>query len=198
MVLSNTEILKGIEDGLFSISPLHERIAGKPPFNSTSVDLRLSNEVFVPEKQSAPVQLDLSKPGIAGFLLKHSKKYKLTEEQPFTLKPNQLVITNTLEKVSFVSKNPKVYYSARVEGKSSLARCGILIHFTAPTIHTFFEGPITLEVINLGSHDFLLKPGMFICQLVIEEVKGIPAEAPNQFSGQKDAVGTVKKGKRKK
>jgi deoxycytidine triphosphate deaminase len=37
-----------------------------------------------------------------------------------------------------------------VEGKSSYARCGLLVHFTAPTIHTGFAGTITLELINLG------------------------------------------------
>ena len=72
-----------------------------------------------------------------------------------------------------------------------MTRCGILIHFTAPTIHAGFEGTITLEIINLGPIEFLLYPDMRICQLIIEEVKGIPTDAPNQFRGQKDAVGVL-------
>jgi dCTP deaminase len=78
-----------------------------------------------------------------------------------------------------------------VEGKSSLARCGILIHFTAPTIHAGFNGTITLEIINLGPVRFLLTPGLFICQLIIEEIQGAPANAPNQFRGQTGAAGVV-------
>ncbi|HWY76967.1 MAG TPA: hypothetical protein VN281_15195, partial [Verrucomicrobiae bacterium] len=79
--------------------------------------------------------------------------------------------------------------SARVEGKSSLARCGVIVHFTAPTIHAGFEGTITLEMINLGPLNFLLYPDIYICQLIIEEVKGIPTETPNQFKGQNHPAG---------
>jgi deoxycytidine triphosphate deaminase len=44
-------------------------------------------------------------------------------------------------------------------------------------------------MINLGEMDFLLCPGMHICQLIIEEVKGRPQEAPNQFTGQLTPAG---------
>lgn len=100
-------------------------------------------------------------------------------------------MTNTLERVSFPIREDQQCYSARVEGKSSLARCGILIHFTAPTIHAGFEGTITLEMINMSVHNFLLYPGMYICQLIIEEVRGSPISAPNQFIGQTRPAGVV-------
>jgi dCTP deaminase len=79
-----------------------------------------------------------------------------------------IMCANTLERVNFRVRQDQQCYSARVEGKSSLARCGILIHFTAPTIHAGFEGRITLEMINMGVHNLLLYPGMFVCQLIIE------------------------------
>jgi deoxycytidine triphosphate deaminase len=46
-------------------------------------------------------------------------------------------------------------------------------------------------MINLGPTEILLKPGMSICQLIIEEVKGIPVQAPNQFTGQQNVVGNL-------
>lgn len=52
-------------------------------------------------------------------------------------------------------------------------------------------GPITLEIINFGVADFLLHPSMYICQLIIEEVRGSPTDAPNQFKGQINPVGGV-------
>ena len=61
--------------------------------------------------------------------------------------------------------------------------------FTAPTIHAGFEGTITLEIINLGFAPFLLRPDLSICQLIIEEVKGLPTLAPNQFLGQSTPEG---------
>ena len=96
----------------------------------------------------------------------------------------------TLETVSFpLNSAGDICYSARVEGKSSLARCGMLVHFTAPTIHSGFYGPITLEIINLGASGILLYPEMFVCQLIIEEVRGQPVDAPNQFRGQQGPTG---------
>lgn len=74
--------------------------------------------------------------------------------------------------------------AARVEGKSSLARIGIGVHITAPTIHAgfgyrpndpAFEGnPIQLEIWNAGPLKVRLVKGLRICQLIFEEVHGTP------------------------
>jgi dCTP deaminase len=139
--------------------------------------------------QGGPFQIDLSRGGIARHLAQNSTRHRITTDQPFSLRPNTLVLARTLEKVAFPTLENEICYSARVEGKSSLARCGILVHFTAPTIHAGFSGSITLEIINLGPQSFLLTQSMFVCQLIIEEVKGRPADAPNQFRGQTTAAG---------
>lgn len=190
MILSNIEIIRCLESGAFSISSLAGTDPTEAPFNTSSVDLRLGDEILVPE-ESSPVQLDLRQPGIAQFWAKHSVSHKITEAQPFSLKPNKLVLAKTLERVDFPINPDSTCFSARVEGRSSLARCGILVHFTAPTIHAGFAGTITLEIINLGTHTFLLIPGMYVCQLIIEEVKGCPVNAPNQFKGQSSPAGVV-------
>jgi len=191
MVLSNVEIVKALESGVFKINGLLARDPSERPFNASAVDLRLGNEIVIP-KCDHPIQLDLRRGGIARFWAQNSEKLKIREDNPFSLTPNRFVLANTLETVEFpIHPEGRQCYSARIEGKSSLARCGILVHFTAPTIHAGYGGPITLEMINLGTVDFLLIPGMAICQLIIEEVKGSPTEAPNQFKGQINAVGEV-------
>jgi len=64
--------------------------------------------------------------------------------------------------------------AARVEGKSSMARLGVSVHVTAPTIHCGFSGPIQLEMFNFGPHNIILDAGMNICQLVFEQTLGTP------------------------
>lgn len=190
MILSNVEIVRCLTDGAFSIYPLLRMDPTQAPFNTSAVDLRLGNEILEPD-ESSPVQLDLRKPGIAQFWAKQSTSHQITEHQPYSLVPRKLVLARTFETVSFPLNSSGICYSARVEGKSSLARCGILVHFTAPTIHAGYSGSITLEIINFGAYDFLLIPGMSVCQLIIEEVKGCPVEAPNQFKGQSNPAGVV-------
>ena len=117
--------------------------------------------------------------------------------QGYRLEPGILVLGRTLETIrlplpdDYAATAPgKPCLGARVEGKSSRARFGILIHFTAPTIHAGFEGPITLEIMNLGKQPFVLYPDMPICQLVIEEVQGLPTPNESQFQGQATPAGT--------
>jgi dCTP deaminase len=192
MILSNVEIINCINLGYFSIRPLAGTDPTKPPFNTSAVDLRLSDEIFEPDQSLLPFQLDLTTRGIAQHLRKHGKLITMSANQPYSLEPKMLVLAKTREVVSFpLSQNGSgVTYSARVEGRSSLARCGVLVHFTAPTIHAGFHGTITLEIINLGAQRLLLKPDLYACQLIIEEVKGSPLDAPNQFKGQNTATGT--------
>ena len=188
MILSNVEIIKCIQEQRFSIDPLAGTNPQQPPFNTSAVDLRLYNEITVPTQDGA-FQVDVTRGKIAQHFARNSERRVITQDQPYSLEPNKFILARTLQKVNFPILDAEICYSARVEGKSSLARCGILIHFTAPTIHAGFSGSITLEIINLGPQAFLLKPDMFVCQLIIEEVKGRPADAPNQFRGQTTAAG---------
>lgn len=189
MTLSNTEIAAALAAGLFSIDPAPVGDPDQPPYNTSAIDLHLSPQLRIP-KTNQPVAIDLKDGGIAPFLAANSDSYTLSDAQPFRLKRNQFVLANMTERVAFPLQTDATSYAARVEGRSSLARCGILVHFTAPTIHAGFAGTITLEIINLGFTAFLLRPGLPICQLIIEEVRGAPALAPNQFLGQANPEGT--------
>lgn len=62
-----------------------------------------------------------------------------------------------------------------VDGKSTRARAGILVHLTAPTIHTTWNGKITLEIVNLGPFDLVLEENDVIAQLIVAKVTSPPA-----------------------
>jgi len=71
----------------------------------------------------------------------------------------------------------------------------MLVHFTAPTLHAYWQGRITLEIINLGSLPIILYPHAAICQLIIESVKGSPIakfKEDEQFFGQNAPKCTLK------
>jgi dCTP deaminase len=90
---------------------------------------------------------------------------------------------------------PRSRLAARVEGKSSLARLGLGIHVTAPTIHAGFGykendssyqgSPLQLEIWNVGRLSIILDAGMPICQLIFEWVDGTPEQGyRGQFTVQ--------------
>jgi dCTP deaminase len=81
--------------------------------------------------------------------------------------------------------------AARVEGKSSLARLGLGIHVTAPTIHVGFRGQFQLEMFNAGPQTIILDAGMKICQLIFEQTSGTPEKGySGVFAGQKALLPT--------
>ena len=190
MILSNVAILRAIRDGRLQIGDLKgTENPGEPPFQTTAIDLHLGDTIAVP-RGPAPAAFDLRKSGlIRQYLDANSDRYAITEQQPFILQPSTLVLASTREQVAFPIVPGKPALSARVEGRSSVARCGILVHFTAPTIHARFLGTIALEIICLGKSPFLLSPGMAICQLIIERVEGKVIPTANQFLGQSTPTG---------
>jgi dCTP deaminase len=101
----------------------------------------------------------------------------------YVLLPSTFLLSWTREKLS-LPINSRL--AARVEGRSSLARLGIGIHLTAPTIHAWFVGPIQLEMFNFGQFEIVLNSGMKICQLILEQTMGTPqAGYTGQFFDQK-------------
>ena len=100
------------------------------------------------------------------------------------LERNRFVLGRTRERVELPIQPGSPALAARIEGRSSYARCGLLVHFTAPTIHSGFAGNITLELVNLGPYPILLYAGAYVCQLIVEEVIGEPFRNVGQFHGQ--------------
>jgi dCTP deaminase len=193
MILSNTSIHEAIDQGRLLITPEplpRTKTGGGPcPYQTSSVDLRLGNEVSW--FKDIPASVDFRRGGFADLFGPNSESRTITQDQPYTLSRNKLVLAKTLEHIELPIMQSGSSLAARVEGKSSFARCGLLVHFTAPTIHSGFKGTITLELINFGPLDILLYPGMPICQLIVEQVDGVPFRNDSQFQGQSRAGGKV-------
>jgi len=86
--------------------------------------------------------------------------------------PNEFVLGQTLEWVEWTDD-----LAARVDGRSSLGRLGLVIHSTAGHVDAGWRGSLTLELRNIGMVPILLYPKMRICQLVFETLTS-PAEQP--------------------
>jgi dCTP deaminase len=121
-------------------------------------------------------------PGAPGYnsedIIRQLTDPKTIPNTGYRLEPGILTLAWTRE---YVGLSLLTRIAARVEGRSSLARMGVGVHVTAPTIHAGFAGPIQLEIINHGSMPLLLRPGMRICQLIFETTLGTPEKG---YTGQ--------------
>ena len=194
MILSNVELHRALDDGRLVIKP--EPKPRRPavgqaecPYNTHSVDLRLAPEISVPP--SGPFIYDPNSPGVSGFIYQVANRIQLDDDRTYTLRPNHFVLGMTQEWIGLPILTGQACLAARIEGKSSRARLGLLVHFTAPTVHPGFEGNLTLEIINLGHAEILLRPGMAIAQLIVEQVLGTPFENPSQFQNQSTPEGVA-------
>jgi dCTP deaminase len=187
-VLSDRAIVAALPSGRLRIDPHPAPGPGSKdsPFGTCSVDLRLSSILHVP-RQGLQLGIDVRGP-ITSTL---DALYERREIPPegFLLRPNQFVLGRTIEEVSLPLADSCL--AARVEGRSSFARAGLLVHFTAPTIHAGFEGRIALEMINLGEFPLVLRMASPICQLIVETVEGVPIGRDSQFQGQASATGAL-------
>jgi dCTP deaminase len=201
MILSNSAIFEALDDGRLVISPEPSprfAIPGqpKPPYGTSAVDLTLGPNLAIP-RSGAQVAIDLRHGGdVISTLSTLTEPRTIDPVQGFTIRRGDFVLAQTAEDVSLplfenltAEALTRPTLAARVEGKSSRARFGLLVHFTAPTIHAGWSGPITLEIMCLGPSPFILYPGLPICQLVIEQVAGIATDNPSQFQQQVTPVG---------
>jgi len=181
VILTDREIKLALEKRLIVIDP--------PPaanaFSSTAVDLTLDEHISELkdgegglEQAVDPSHQDFQSEKTLELI---SKKVDIPRDG-YLLRPNILLLAWTREYVNLVSHNR---VAARVEGKSSLARFGLGIHVTAPTIHAGFDGRVRLEMVNHGRIPIRLRTGMRICQLIFEQTLGTPDKGyQGQFSGQ--------------
>lgn len=180
MILTDLEIQNLIKKKLISIEPKPSIDA----YDSTAVDLTLDPLIRVFRPGTDGLIIDPSAPGYkVTELIRGATDPVTITDQGWDMPRGKLVLAWTKERVDL---NLKGKVAARVEGKSGLARIGLGVHVTAPTIHAGFPGTIQLELVNHGPMSIKLRPGMAICQLIIETIKGTPSKAHNsQFAGQK-------------
>jgi dCTP deaminase len=182
MILTDREIQIALQHALITIEPMPDSSA----YSSTSVDLTLDEPLneFTESTNGLDRCVDPSSAGfgIDAVLKDVTREVRIDAVRGYDFQPGALILAWTRE---YVKLQPYARIAARVEGKSSLARLGIGVHITAPTIHSGFEGQIRLEMINHGRIPVRLKPGMRICQLILEQTVGTPVSAyKGRFSGQ--------------
>ena len=95
----------------------------------------------------------------------------LKDDEPFIIHPGNFVLASTKEYVKLADD-----LAMKVEGKSSLARMGILVH-TAGFVDPGFEGTLTLEISNQSNVAVALYANMYICQVAVYQLSS-PAETP--------------------
>jgi dCTP deaminase len=173
VILTDREIQIALSKKQIIIEPGPEAEA----YSSTSVDLTLDERLSeFKEDWADAVGLETAiDPGQKNFVAEKVLS-RITNPVPipkegYLLASKKFVLGWTREKVVMP---PHTRLAARVEGKSSLARLGLGIHVTAPTIHSGFNLPIRLEIINHGYLPIRLRAGMRICQLIFELTMGTP------------------------
>jgi dCTP deaminase len=184
VILSDREIRAALERGAIRITPDPRTDASL--WSSTAVDLRLdeplSTWIF-----PAGTAMQRFVPGspdydLLGLIAQFVRPVARTE-QGFLIEPGRFYLGWTQERIQLPYRSR---LAARVEGKSSLARLGLGVHVTAPTIHAgfgatdlapgFAGNPIQLEIWNTGPLRVVLRPGMSVCQLIFEWVDGTPEQ----------------------
>ena len=170
MRLCDTHIEEHLDSGKLQIIP-------RPPqsaISGVSVDIRLGNSFRVFKEHTTPY-IDLSGPkeAVSASLEKvMSSEIKVNEGDAFFLHPGELALAVTLESVTIPAD-----IVAWLDGRSSLARLGLMVHATAHRIDPGWSGQIVLEFYNSGKLPLALKPGMTIGALNFE-VLSAPAARP--------------------
>jgi len=188
VILTDREIQIYIERKLITIDPEPDK---DKAYQSSAVDLTLDPIISVFKEPGTLV------PGVQRFtqINPNDPEFKAeialkalttnvdieSEGKGFPLVKGELILGWTREYLDLKESR----LAARVEGKSSLARFGLTIHLTAPTIHAGYQGRIRLEIVNHGKFPILLRSGMRICQLILEQTFGTPEKGyGGQFKGQ--------------
>ena len=161
MVLSDRTIREELVSGRVVIDPL-----GEGCIQPASVDLRLDRRIleFHPERYS---YLDVQEP-----LTDLTEPVDIPDPAPFILGAHQFVLASTLEYVELPDD-----IVARIEGKSSLGRLGLLIHSTAGYVDPGWKGQLTLEISNVAGVSITLYYGMRISQISFLRLSS-PADRP--------------------
>jgi dCTP deaminase len=186
VILTDREIKIYVRRKLITIDPEPDEDTA---YHSTAVDLRLDPTISI--FTSLPSQAGVRRlteidPGDPDFdpdaAIKALTNNKVIDPNTgYRLQRDILILGWTKEYVDLKQSR----LAARVEGRSSLARLGLSIHLTAPTIHAGFQGRIRLEIVNHGHHPIILRSEMRICQLIFEQTFGTPEkDYQGQFSGQ--------------
>lgn len=178
MILSNSDIRMEVDNGGLKFEPNVD--LGQ--MASSSVDLRLGDTFTVPRapRPGVSISIDPLMTSPEDALRDYSDIVKVGRGEKFNLEPGAFVLGYTLERMELSD-----YLAARIEGRSSIARLGISVHQTAPTVQAGFSGRLRLEIANLGPYTIPLEPGMPFCQLIVERLSSPASPArESRWQGQ--------------
>ena len=165
MVLSDRDIREHIASGKIRFTPA---VDFETQLGSCSVDLRLGNVFRVFEHSKFPF-INLRDGVDVDQVM---REVKIGDDDTFVLHPGQFVLGMTRESMELA---PDIL--ARLEGRSSLGRLGIIVHGTASVFDPGWAGNATLELGNVGIIPVGLYPGMRICSFTFEPLSS-PSEVP--------------------
>ncbi|MEO6942120.1 MAG: dCTP deaminase [Terrimesophilobacter sp.] len=161
MLLSDRDIKSEIEAGRVGLDPLDLSM-----IQPSSIDVRLDRFFRLFDNHKYPfIDPAEDQPELTHLVESH-------DEAPFILHPGEFVLGSTFELITLPDD-----VAARLEGKSSLGRLGLLTHSTAGFIDPGFTGHVTLELSNVATLPIKLWPGMKIGQLCFFRLSS-PAEKP--------------------
>lgn len=161
MLLSDRDIKAELDAGRIGLEPLDPAM-----IQPSSIDVRLDGlfRLFDNHKY-AYIDPAEDQPELTHLI-------ETKPDEPFILHPGEFVLGATFEQVTLPDN-----IAARLEGKSSLGRLGLLTHSTAGFIDPGFSGHVTLELSNVATLPIKLWPGMKIGQLCFFQLSS-PAEKP--------------------
>ncbi len=161
MLLSDRDIKAELDAGRVGLDPLDLSM-----IQPSSIDVRLDRFFRLFDNHKYPfIDPAEDQPELTQLV-------ETEDDQPFILHPGEFALASTFEQVTLPDD-----VAARLEGKSSLGRLGLLTHSTAGFIDPGFTGHVTLELSNVATLPIKLWPGMKIGQLCFFRLSS-PAEKP--------------------
>jgi dCTP deaminase len=161
VLLSDRDIRDEVDNGRVRLDPYDADMV-----QPSSVDVRLDRYFRVFENHRYPhIDPAADQPDL-------TRSVEPEGDEPFILHPGEFVLGSTYEQVTLPDD-----IAARLEGKSSLGRLGLLTHSTAGFIDPGFQGHVTLELSNVATLPIKLWPGMKIGQLCFFRLSS-PAQDP--------------------
>jgi dCTP deaminase len=175
VVLSDATIVRALAEGRIEIDPYDESL-----LQPSSVDVRVDRFFRVFHNNRYPfIDVKVEQEGLTELV-------EVDGDHPFVLHPGEFVLGSTLERIRL--SNDLV---ARLEGKSSLGRLGLLIHSTAGFIDPGWDGHVTLELSNVANLPITIYAEMKIGQISFMQMTE-PAATPygaseigSKYKGQK-------------
>lgn len=183
MVLSDVDIRRALDEGRIKLDPFPDLDVQLGP---CSIDLRLGPEFRVFE-HSRCAFIDVASSFNADDLM---RTVEMPEGAPFVMQPGEFVLAASVETIELPDD-----LLGRLEGRSSLARIGIIVHGTAPRFDPGWRGKAVMELGNIGRMPVLLRAGMAICSMTFEQLTS-PAASPyrihrnNKYLDQAGPVGS--------